>query len=225
MVRLFRLGTCAVLLAFSALTLSILVPAVAIAQEAPATGETTSEDGLTGFRSAEFGMMPEQVRAAIEADFGLSGEAIAAGRNTVERTDVLTARVSDLIEGGGTAQISYVFGYNSGELIQIGISWSQATDPDLTPAQLLENGDVLRAYFLGSSDVFVETSVDRVVDNGLVLFRGSDAAGRSVLLLLQGTFTEADANGQSRLQPSELALLYSRDPDDPDVFRIEEGQF
>lgn len=178
---------------------------------------------VTGFRSAKFGMSEDEVREAIETDFGLEGDEISVGTNSVERTRVMTIKAPEVLPEGGVAQISYIFGYQSKALIQVGVLWSPATDPATTDATLFANGDVLRAFFDGAGYQPDTISRDVVLDNGVLLFRGSDASGHTTILILQGRFEETDT--QRRLFPDSLTLLYAVDPDEPDIFQVNSGDF
>lgn len=179
---------------------------------------------VEGFRSARFGMTEDDVRKAIVKDFGIKPDAIKPGENPAERTQLLTVLVPDLLPDGGTAQVSYVFGYKSKALIQVGASWSRATDDKITEAELYADGDILRQHFLtaGYKPDTIKTGL--VLQNGILLFRGEDEAGRATILLLQGQFADG-ADGKRVLTPSSLALLYSADPAHPDVFKLAPGQF
>lgn len=195
---------------------------------ATATPETAAASAeVTGFRSARFGMDEKAVRAAIAEDFDKDDAEIQKSVNNVERTKLLTISVPGLLEDGGTAQVSYIFGYESKTLIQVGASWSKATDPDMTAATLVANGDVLSDHFAREGFAPDTIITGTVVDNGLLLFRGEDAEGRAAILLLQGNFKQddKDAKGRKRLNPVGLTLLYSVAPDDPDIFRVESGDF
>lgn len=189
--------------------------ATAAPEVAPAT--------LTGFRSALFGSDEDAVRAAIKADFGIEGDAVQVGLNTVERTRVMSVPVPDILPEGGTAQVSYIFGYQSKALIQVGILWAAATDPEISDATLYANGDVLRAYLAGAGYLPETITRDVVLENGILLFRGSDAAGHTAILLLQGEFEETDE--QRILHPASLTLLYAVNPDEPDILTIKDGDF
>ncbi|WP_139828316.1 hypothetical protein [Maritimibacter sp. HL-12] len=183
----------------------------------------TAEAELKGFRSARFGMDEEAVLEAIKADFGLEGEAVNIGSNTVERTRVITISVPDILPDGGTAQVSYIFGYKSKTLIQVGILWSAATDETITDATLYANGDLLRSYLASAGYRSDTITRDVVLDNGVLLFRGSDASGHTAILLLQGRFEGDDSN--LTLLPEALTLLYAVNPDDPDILTISPGDF
>lgn len=204
-------------------TVLLDTPATAQTAELPAVMTEASVAGLTGFRSAFFGDDEDAVRAAIKADFGLEGDAVKVGLNTVERTQVITISVPDVLADGGIAQISYIFGYQSKALIQVGLLWAPATDPAITDATLYANGDVLRAFLTSAGYVPETVSRDIVLENGILLFRGSDAKGHTAILLLQGRFEEKD--GQRTLFPENLTLLYAVSPDKPDILTLKKGDF
>jgi len=200
----------------------------ALAQDAETTetpADTPEDAGaaLTGFRSAQFGMDEDAVLEAIKADFGLEGDAVNIGVNSVERTRVITISAPEILPEGGTAQVSYIFGYKSKALIQVGILWSPATDETITDATLYGNGDVLRSYFASAGYVPETITRDVALENGILLFRGSDASGHTAILLLQGRF-EGEA-GDLTLLPEALTLLYAVNPDDPDILTLNPGDF
>jgi hypothetical protein len=186
---------------------------------APAAAE------VSGFRSATFGMDEADVKAAILKDFGIKATAIASGENAAERTRVLSVSVPELLQDGGAAQVSYVFGYKSKGLIQVGISWSHQTDPTITADKLVADGDVLRAHFLGSGYAPDSIKTGLALPNGLLLFRGEDADGHATVLILEGSFRKAVDGKQDILTPAGLALLYSANPAHPDIFKIAPGRF
>jgi len=197
----------------------------AISASADPSADSVAVVGVTGFRSAHFGMTEAEVKAAIGKDFGVKADAIQAGTNAAERTQLLSVPVPDLLPGGGTAVVSYVFGYKTKALIQVGVSWSAATDPSITDAELYADGEVLRSHFAtaGYKPDTVKTGL--VLPNGLLLFRGEDADGHATILILQGTFKDTGNGGQKTLKPVSLALLYAADPQSPDVFKVAPGQF
>jgi hypothetical protein len=170
-------------------------------------------------------MSQAEVKAAITKDFGVKADAIVAGDNAAERTQLLSATVPDVLPGGGTAQVSYVFGYKSKTLIQVGVSWSPATDSTLTEAQLYANGDVLRTHFLSGGYKPDTIKSGLVLQDGILLFRGEDTDGHATILILQGQYKDAADGKQRILTPTSLALLYSADPQNPDVFKLAPGQF
>jgi hypothetical protein len=207
---------------------SLSEPALAIAQDsappADAKAPAASDFVADGFRSARYGMTEDEVKAAIKSDFGLKGDAIVLGANAAERTQLLTIIVPDLLPDGGAAQVSYVFGYTSKTLIQVGISWSATIDPKVDAAKLYANSDVLVAHF--TSEGYVPTTIRTglVLDNGILLFRGEDKEGHATILLLQGDY-EGGGDTQRVLKPKSLALLYAANSESPDIFKIEPGKF
>jgi hypothetical protein len=181
------------------------------------------DEEISGFRSARFGMTEAELRDAIVRDFGVKPEAIRSTENAAERTHVLLVTVPDLLPGGGKAELSYVLGYTTHRLIQIGIAWSKAIDDSMTPELLASDGNTLRTYFLGRGFAPDTVTTDAAVPGGLMLFRGSDAKGRTAMLILRG---DLSGEGQHRtLTPSSLVLYYLADPKNPDVFRLAPGSF
>jgi hypothetical protein len=178
---------------------------------------------VEGFRSARFGMSEADVKAAITKDFG-KGTAVTEQPNAGERTKVLVVKVPDLLPGGGTAEVSYVFGYQTKKLIQVSVSWSKAIDDKMTPEQLFSNSSVLRTHFMSEGFKPETIATNMPINGGLLMFRGSDAKDRTAMLMLQGTFTQGDKN-QRILTPTSLLLFYVADAKAPDVYRLPPGSF
>lgn len=179
---------------------------------------------VDGFRSAKFGMDEQAARAAISSDFDIKDDAIKAGEHSVERTRLLSVSVPNLIRHGGVAQVSYVFGYLTKKLIQVGVTWSEQTDPTMTATMLYENGELLRNHFM--SEAYAQSSIKTnvVIGSGIMMFRGIDAKGHVTLLLLQGTFASGQDHSNT-LTPASLDLLYSATPNEPDIFKLPKGSF
>jgi hypothetical protein len=192
--------------------------------EAPSAGTDDKTKAIDGFRSAKFGMSEADVRAAMTKDFGAKPEAIRAQDNASELTHSLLLSAPELLPNGGTAELSYVFGYKSKSLIQVGAVWSKGTDAAMTPEKLFSNANILRAHFLSEGFKPDSIAVNMPVNGGIVMFRGSDAKDRSVILLLQGTF-ETKENNQRLLTPTSLLLFYVADAKSPDIFKLPPGQF
>ncbi|WP_375309887.1 hypothetical protein WHZ77_22130 [Bradyrhizobium sp. A5] len=193
------------------------------AAETPA-GEDKTAKAIDGFRSAKFGMNEADVRAAMTKDFNAKPDAIKIQDNASELTRSLLLAVPELLPNGGTAELSYVFGYKSKSLIQVGAVWSKGTDTAMTPEKLFSNANILRAHFMGEGFKPDSIAVNMPVAGGIVMFRGSDAKDRSVILLLQGTF-ENKENNQRVLTPTSLLLFYVADAKSPDIFKLPPGQF
>jgi hypothetical protein len=203
-------------------------PAAATGAAPAASGEAATADDKTkaidGFRSAKFGTSEAEVRAAMVKDFSAKPDAIRAQDNPSELTHSLLLSVPELLPNGGTAELSYVFGYKSKSLIQVGAVWSKASDAAITPEKLFSNANILRAHFLSEGFKPDSIAVNMPVNGGIVMFRGSDAKDRSVILLLQGTF-ENKENNQRLLTPTSLLLFYVADAKSPDIFKLPPGQF
>ena len=179
---------------------------------------------VEGFRSAKFGMTEAEVKNAIAADFDIKGNAVRKQPNAGERTKALVVKVPDLLPGGGTAEVSYIFGYHTKKLIQVSVSWSKATDEKMTPEQLFSNSSVLRAHFMSEGFRPETIATNMPISGGLLMFRGSDAKDHTTMLILQGTFTQGKHN-QRVLTPASLLLFYVEDAKAPDVYRLPPGSF
>ena len=179
---------------------------------------------VNGFRSAKFGMNENDVRAAIAKDLGVKPDAIRAETNASEQTRVLLVKAPDVLPGGGVAEVSYVFGYKSKTLIQVGATWSKATDEKMTPDQLFSNSTVLRAHFVAAGYKPETIATNMPIAGGILMFRGSDAKDRTTMLILQGTLAKDDKE-QNVLTPTGLVLFYVADAKAPDVYRLTPGSF
>ena len=193
---------------------------------AAATPDAAQPDApiVTGFRSAKFGAAEADVVAAITADFGIAKEKIRREDNPAELTHALIITVPDLLEGGGTADVAYVFGYKTKTLIQIGLTWSKATDDKMTPERLFSNANILRAHFLGAGYQPESIATNAVVNGGLMMFRGNDSKEHTTVLVLQGAFRAGEGN-QRVLTPSGLVVYYIADSKSPDIFKLPTGTF
>jgi hypothetical protein len=195
----------------------------ASAQSPPGSTSPSTAAELKGFRSALFGMSELEVRAAIAKDFNVGPDAIRASQNGAEHTRILLVKAPDVLPDGGMAEVDYVLGYKTKKLIQIGVSWSNATDDKLTPERLLSNAETLHAYFL-SAGYKPDTIVNnQPVSNGVLMFRGADAEGHTTVLLLRGTTT--GEKSPRTFSATGLALFYLADAKNPDVYRLEPGKF
>jgi len=215
--------------------LLLIAPAAASAQaavpseKAPAAttpAPTAPPVTIDGFRSAHFGMTEAEVRKAIESDFKLTGSAVRPDNNPVERTRVLSVTVPELVPDSGKATIDYVFGFKSQRLIEVNLAWSAATDPANKPTTLLHTGATLQAYFQGETFPPGQSVANAMLANGgLLLFRGTDPAAHTVVLLLSGTVKQDTKEHQAQMTPTVLSLVYAVDAAHPDVFRLQKGAF
>ena len=225
-----RQGSSAFLIALALVAL----PAAANAQARRATEPPAAPAGaanvmpqnadVSGFRSAKSGMSENDVKNAIAKDFNIKGDAIQTNTNPSEQTKVLTIKAPEVLPGGGMAEVSYVFGFTSKTLIQVGVAWSKAVDDKMTPEQLFSNSTVLRTHFLAAGYKPDTIATNMPINGGVLMFRGSDAKDRTTMLILQGTFAQGEKD-QRILTPSALVLFYVADAKSPDVYRLPAGSF
>ena len=217
---LFTLGGGALVDAISAAT-GPSAPAGAWAQEAAKAAS------VEGFRSARFGMTEAEVRKALSKDFGLGDSEIVGSENAVEKTTALQITVNDLLPDSGAANVGYVFGYRSKHLIQVNVVWG-VLEPKPTTENLSATANILRGYFLGQGFAPDKVITKAQLDDGSVIeFRGIDDKGRMALLLFINIPQESGAadEGTPPQQALSLKLSYLLNPDSPDVFKIQKGDF
>lgn len=207
---------------------------------------------VSGFRSAMFGSDEAAVRAAIAKDF-TGNPTITKAESPTEKTDLLAIRAKDVIPDSGVAEIVYILGYKSKTLIQVNLLWGTQVTPDVTPAQLASTAAILRQYFMGRGFVPSTVEHDKKLPTGaIVVFSGADAQGRLVRLMYQEALVEPakpadaksdaktgkpEASGKDAKKPAAdaalaasrkivvLRLSYIVDPKNPDIFKVEKGQF
>jgi hypothetical protein len=166
-----------------------------------------------GFHSAQFGMTEAQVSDSIVKDFHVAPSAIRAEENAEEKTHILAVDVPNVLPQGGTAEIVYVFGHSK-TLIQIGITWSEKTDPALTAARLVTNAQRLAQHFKEAGYQPRSVATDVPLTDGMLVFRGTDKAGHATILVLHG---EGADTARAATAPKALTLYYVADPEKPDV--------
>lgn len=200
----------------------VIAPMTAMADTSQSTVKTVNIDG---FRSAHFGMDQAKTLKAIKTDFNLSGSAVHTQVNPVQDTKALSITVPALVPNSGPAVIDYVFGYKSKTLSEVNITWA-ASDPANSSAVLLHTGAALQSYFQGASVSYKDVAGNKLLANGsLLLFRGADAAGHVVVLVLSGNVQRDDKDKKTQITPTELTLAYGADPAHPDVFHFAPGAF
>ena len=192
-------------------------------QEGRQAPQGTSGFTLQGFRSAEFGMNDAQVRQAIARDFPAQARDMAVERHPLQRTQALLITVPELVPESGPARVAYILGHRSKSLMQVNITWGAPANPSASARQLIDTANVLTGY-LRTAGYQPDTIVTNraLADGSVLVFRGSDAQGRTTSLILRGA---TEGEGDRQLEPASLQLSYARDPGNPDVFRIEKGQF
>lgn len=201
-----------------------LLLAVLLAAAPAALAQDAAAALVDGFRSAKFGADEKAVRAAIKADFGLEGKAVAEEENPIEKTTALLAAVAGL-EPGAKAQIAYILGYKSKKLIQVNVVWGAPADPTASVESLTGTAVVLRNYFAQQAFAADRRQQDqRLADGSLLFFQGTDAEGRQVSLHLFGVPLPGK-EGEKPKAGFSLRLSYIADPSSPDIFQLKAGSF
>jgi hypothetical protein len=195
----------------------------------PAMAASSDEEAqaarIEGFRTAHFGISEKEVKKQVQNEFGLDDKSVTREENSLEKTASLIVQVKDLIPDSGPSRIAYIFGFTSKKLIQVNILWGDPVDNTATPEKLVATARILSNYFRAAG--YKNVVVNQPVEVGAtVVFRGTDDDGRMVLLLLnaQRASDEQVAEGAAPQRVS-LRLSYMENPTNPDIFRVEKGQF
>ena len=207
----------------------VLLTMLAATLMAATASAQTASTSIEGFRGARFGMTEAQVRAAVRADFKVTDAAIKTATHQIEQTQNLSLTVKDLVAQGGDAQIAWVLGFKSKALMQINLLWVAG---DAAGAEnIVGVANALRDYFVSETTRFRKDSVKTNVtlpDGRVVVFAGRDEKGRAVELVLALTRTAAQPATQPPVAASvaaHLRLMYMLAPENPDIQRIQPGQF
>ena len=157
------------------------------------------------------------MRVAAEKDFKLKPAEIKVAENPVEKTRILVATIVDPLPGGAHAQISYVFGYKSKKLIQIGLLWTKAVDRSVTSQRLIADAQILQNYFRSVGYRPDSVAFNAAFAKGVVAFRGNDKDNHATVLILEGKITKNATGALVLTEAQQLSLFYSANPDHPDV--------
>ncbi len=177
---------------------------------------------VDGFRSARFGMTEKEVMRAIYKDFRISKTKMERHIHPTEKTVNLGITIENILPGSGPAKVFYILGYKSRRLIQINIAWGKPVMPKPDASQVVNLANQLRDHFAGKRFQEKGRAVNAPLgQDAILVFRGQDAAGRTVLLLLINPKIE----GQPENQNITLKLSYIQDPEKPDVFQIKDEEF
>jgi hypothetical protein len=226
--QVFKVGILAVLIAAalgSAPTLAqqaAPAPTPAPAPAAPqAAAEAEEKADIKGFRSATWGMTEAQVREAIRKDFG--NARVTAEVNPADQTTLVWVNIDNLLPGSGMGRVTYVLGHSSKKLMQVSITWGGLINPNMKPEAAVSVANLLRAHFAGLTyrpDSVVQNA--KVQDGVIVVFRGFDMENRMTLLVLNEL---AKQEGAPPTAPVMVQLSYVQNIQNPDVFRVNKGQF
>lgn len=164
---------------------------------------------INGFRSAQFGMTAEQVRAAIQRDFKPAASEVQEFDNEVEKTRVVVVALPALEPGPGPASVSYILGASSRKLMHINVLWSSPEQPSNEDrAKISAAGLQLSNYF--RRQAWKPEGTTTAVPSGpnaLVLFAGIDPKNAIVEVRLSGIAVAGTASVPSG--PARLRLAYA----------------
>ena len=191
----------------------------------PDSGTGTSQQWavVNGFRSAQFGMNERDLIKAIRGDFGIGKKQVSRQIHPNEKTITLGISVSKLLPESGDAKVFYILGYKSKRLIHINVIWGRPVMKNPNAEAVVATANQLRNHFMQKKYQKEGFALNAQLGEGVILvFQGKDRKGRAARLLLSNPKSEGDKKaGES----SALTLSYIEKPEDPDVFRIKEGDF
>jgi hypothetical protein len=189
---------------------------------APLSVETSSSSAfkILGFRTAQFGMKEDDLRAALGQDFGVSSGNLTATEEVGLGTRTISFLLDGLVSGAGIAQLSYTFGHQGQDLIQIAVIWGGANRPEAGLPQVEAAAAELKRYMRSLPFDPGMTSYDLPQPDGSILLaRARDRENRAVVLI------RSDPVDGAGVKRPMLQLIYLRNEKQPDVFRIQKGQF
>lgn len=191
----------------------------------PDSGTGTSQKWavVNGFRSAQFGMNERDLIKAIRNDFGIGKNKISRQVHPNEKTITLGITVSKLLPESGEAKVFYILGYKSKRLIHINVIWGRPVMKDPNAEAVVATANQLRNHFVQKKYQKEGFALNAQLGEGVILvFQGKDRKGRAARLLLSNPKSEDDKKAGENIA---LTLSYIEKPEDPDVFRIKEGDF
>lgn len=175
---------------------------------------------ITGFRSAEFGMTPEALRAAIARDFPSQAEAMVERENPREGTRIVSIALPELVPGPGPARVHYVLGASSGRLMQVNVVWATSDTPsDEERNRIGIAGSQLARYFM-ELKWKPEGAVAglSLKPNEVMLFTGVDPVDAGVEILATGVpMTNAQGEYLTPTGPAVLRISYMARYGQPDI--------
>ena len=191
----------------------------------PESGVGTSQKWavVNGFRSSQFGMNERDVIKAIKSDFGIAKKQISRKVHPNEKTISLEIKVSKLLPESDPAKIFYILGYKTSRLININVIWGRPVMKDPNAEAVVATANQLRNHFVQKKYRKEGFALNAQLGEGLILvFQGKDRKGRAARLLLSNPKSEGDKKAGENIA---LTLSYIERPEDPDVYRIKEGDF
>ena len=177
---------------------------------------------IDGFRSAKFGYKEGDVLRAIKKDFKINKSGVSRLINQQEKTVTLGIDVKDLLAQSGPSKVFYILGYKSKRLIHVNVIWGRSILKKPNAASVVSTANQLRNYFAQKKYQKNGFALNAQLGEGVILvFQGKDKKGRAARLLLSNTKNKDGEAGEN----ITLTLAYIEKPEDPDVFKIKDGDF
>jgi len=178
---------------------------------------------VNGFRSAQFGMNERDIIKAIKNDFGIGKKQISRIAHPNEKTVTLGVSVTKLLPESGPAKIFYILGYKTKRLIHINVVWGKPATKNPNAEAIVAAANQLRNHFVQKKYQKEGFALNAQLGEGIILvFQGKDRKGRAARLLLSNPKAEVDTKAGENIA---LTISYIEKPEDPDVFKIKEGEF
>ncbi len=192
-------------------------------QAKPEEGATSQKWAqIEGFRSAQFGMNERDILRAIFKDFKINRKQVSRIEHPIEKTITLGIDTEGLLPDSGPAKIFYILGHKSRRLIHINVIWGRPATPRPDAENVVSIANQLRNHLGQKTYQKKGFAVNAQVAEGVILvFQGQDKKGRAVKLVLSNPESDAKKLGEN----ISLTLSYIEKPENPDVFRIKDGDF
>ena len=177
---------------------------------------------IDGFRSAKFGYKEGDVLRAIKKDFMINRTGVSRVINQQEKTVTLAMDVKDLLAESGPSKVFYILGYKSKRLIHVNVIWGRSIEKKPNAEAVVSTANQLRNYFAQKKYQKNGFALNAQLGEGVILvFQGKDKKGRAARLLLSNPKNKDGEAGEN----ITLTLSYIEKPEDPDVFKIKDGDF
>ena len=202
---------------------AVLFAGTGLAKSESGAGTSQKWAVVNGFRSAQFGMNERDILKAIRNDFGLEKKQVSRQAHPNEKTISLEIKVSKLLPESDPAKIFYILGYKTRRLIHINVIWGRPVMKDPNAEAVVATANQLRNHFVQKKYRKEGFALNAQLGEGLILvFQGKDRKGRAARLLLSNPKSEGDKKAGENIA---LTLSYIERPEDPDVYRIKDGDF
>ena len=142
--------------------------------------------------------------------------------NPNEKTVTLGINVKALLAESGPSKVFYILGYKSKKLIHVNVIWGRPVEKKPNAESIVSTANQLRNYFAQKKYQKNGFALNAQLGEGIILvFQGKDKKGRAARLLLSNSKNKDGKVGEN----IALTLSYIEKPEDPDVFRIQDGDF